>query len=675
MPLLFLAATTDPILPVPVVLPGEGFKTWILRINGVDQSIRVAKRSLSVELTRGARGVMKLDLVDVEKGSAAFRAKLDQEVTFDVEADRRFGGYINDIGESPISGISGGTKQSITAGSYEQLFDQIDLTAEFGTRLVPILNSVGAPAMLTTDGAHGFVTGTRVQISNHLSASPDINGIWIATVAGPVNFTIPVNLVAPGGAGTVRQVWRLREVLQYIQATVLAPYGITLDPDMDEGPYMDPMSFVNATITDVWNTITTQTGRMFRLSGTKVLSNFVPGTRYAPLAFSAGVNVNGPAQVSVSRAQYANRIVLTIGGTQKIPTTQFFVAAAGGGVHRYVTDYPASLDISDPWPTELFVDGLALGPISWGEDVSFGWVWDYASHTLIDKGTAPIPAGSLIWVGYTIQYPISIVEFDPEDVRMPPLGSGPKTKRLDAPGVYNMDQGRSIARFELRKAMTDTRRLVFGSVGGFALPGDLAPCDVPSRIVEGFWMIESVKQSLMAPKLFYYEYTFTEGNALPATWQDSIKDLTGQSGTASGSVGGTTQVISTSLPPMPAIPPAQAAYFLGGPGNVADQGAAGEWIPVTGRPIGSTAIQIEPKVTGAAKVHVRLKARNAAIGVTARLYDATDAAEVGISAKVIAQVWTTQTFDVHVIAGHAYELHMQPDTPNEDVFASGYLQQ
>jgi len=58
------------------------------------------------------------------------------------------------------------------------------------------------PTEITTDGAHGLVTGDHVIIADDTS-TPSLNGEHVVTVTDTDTFTIPVEVTTAGDAGTV----------------------------------------------------------------------------------------------------------------------------------------------------------------------------------------------------------------------------------------------------------------------------------------------------------------------------------------------------------------------------------------------------------------------------------------------------------------------------------------
>lgn len=83
---------------------------------------------------------------------------------------------------------------------------------------VDILTSSQAnPSVITTDGAHGLVTGDTVEIAGHTGSTPDINGVHAVTVTGEDTFTIAVNVTVAGADGTVTRMSSRNGLAAYLQ--------------------------------------------------------------------------------------------------------------------------------------------------------------------------------------------------------------------------------------------------------------------------------------------------------------------------------------------------------------------------------------------------------------------------------------------------------------------------
>jgi hypothetical protein len=81
------------------------------------------------------------------------------------------------------------------------------LKSQAHTRATVTSSSVANPTVLTTDAAHGFVTGDTVIISGHSGSTPAIAGSYVATVVTTTTFTIPVAVTVAGTGGLAIVEW------------------------------------------------------------------------------------------------------------------------------------------------------------------------------------------------------------------------------------------------------------------------------------------------------------------------------------------------------------------------------------------------------------------------------------------------------------------------------------
>lgn len=84
-------------------------------------------------------------------------------------------------------------------GSYRPALDADVIFTEF----VPIISSsVANPSVITTEIAHGLVTGQNATIVGHSGSTPDVNGLHKVTVISETTFSIEVNVTVAGTGGT-----------------------------------------------------------------------------------------------------------------------------------------------------------------------------------------------------------------------------------------------------------------------------------------------------------------------------------------------------------------------------------------------------------------------------------------------------------------------------------------
>lgn len=105
--------------------------TWSLTIAGTDRTSLVARKSLKFTHIRGSRGTLTCDIETSVSDNTAFRPALDQEVKLTINGTVVFGGFITNTSDQPIAGMRGGTKTTITVGSYDMMLDRAYVTHSF----------------------------------------------------------------------------------------------------------------------------------------------------------------------------------------------------------------------------------------------------------------------------------------------------------------------------------------------------------------------------------------------------------------------------------------------------------------------------------------------------------------------------------------------------------------
>ncbi|HUV73869.1 MAG TPA: hypothetical protein VMW79_06145 [Anaerolineae bacterium] len=105
-------------------------------------------------------------------------------------------------------------------------------TAGTGGTAQPIVaivsSSVADPSVITTETAHGFVTGDWVVIAGHVGSTPDINKAYIVTYVGPTSFTIPEDVTVGGTGGTVTRTSTVLGLSAYLHLLAFAGTDVTV---------------------------------------------------------------------------------------------------------------------------------------------------------------------------------------------------------------------------------------------------------------------------------------------------------------------------------------------------------------------------------------------------------------------------------------------------------------
>jgi Flp pilus assembly protein TadG len=82
-------------------------------------------------------------------------------------------------------------------------------------------SSVASPTVITTEEAHGFVSGETATIEDHEDSAPDLNGSHVVTVTSTTTFTVPVAVTVAGTGGSVEVPWDIDTVPASVQTAIL----------------------------------------------------------------------------------------------------------------------------------------------------------------------------------------------------------------------------------------------------------------------------------------------------------------------------------------------------------------------------------------------------------------------------------------------------------------------
>jgi hypothetical protein len=174
----------------------------------------------------------------------------------------------------------------------------------------------GNPTVVQTAGEHGFATGDTIMIREVAYASGGgivahpVNGQRVVTVISSLQFSVPVDSSASpsGQGGSVRAMALLRDIVISLQPA-LSEHGITVDPLMADGPWLEKIAFDEMSIADILRYITSTTGWLHRLLPEGVLQFFEPGSVVAPFQFTAE-RVESGLKIRKERSTKANRVIV-----------------------------------------------------------------------------------------------------------------------------------------------------------------------------------------------------------------------------------------------------------------------------------------------------------------------------------------------------------------------------
>ena len=202
---------------------------------------------------------------------------------------------------------------------------------------------------------------------------------------------------------------------------------------------------------------------------------FQIGTKVAPFTLStANSNMRGGVRWSKTRTKRVNRVFVRFGKEQQVEKFETF----------YVSDPIQSFAL--PYPEKIAdrgyitINGIVV-PIGPGTN----WV---ITRTNLLAVTAPSP-GDVIEVFYTVQFPVVMSVFDPDDIN----ANGAHETVVDLPDTFDIFTANEHGMAMLRKWKSIPRTLTLRTREGFVLPGTVIPINIPERgISSGNWLVTSM---------------------------------------------------------------------------------------------------------------------------------------------------------------------------------------
>ncbi|HXG70387.1 MAG TPA: hypothetical protein VNJ04_07220 [Gemmatimonadaceae bacterium] len=446
-------------------------------------------------------------------------------------------------------------------------------------------------------------------------------------------------------------------VLGDIVAQLPASLGITLDATQAAGPTLTaPFSWEDMKASEAVREITRRTGWTGQLSPLKALKMSAPGGTSAPYLLTDGGPNCRMASWRDSARTPANRVVIHCGpsGTAATTTQQWI---ANGVATSWVTDIPAA----DPAPSLLTVDnGVTRYQATIGTGAQF--TWDRDTHK-IAVGTAPVPAAGTILTlgptvafpgasGFTGQYPFTIIAAS---------GATPViTEVRSYPEITEYARGVETAAGVLAELDQQPRELSVMSLEHGWRPGQALTVNLSILALIATFTVGPVDIALTTDEWWKYQFTALESTIHQGSALDFWRErFGGSSGVAVITGSGGSSSPSTVL---------SSPAFLGGSRSTAITPNPAAWKPVPDY------VTFTAPASFSGRIRVELKARNAAVSATARLYNITTAAAVATTSAVTATAFTEVTAVGAITAGHAYRLEVLTSGAGEGVFAIGNLE-
>lgn len=461
----------------------------------------------------------------------------------------------------------------------------------------------------------------------------------------------------------------LEDILDDIVTAKLGGYGITYTPSAT-GINIEPFTCENKRVSDLLRDLAARASRRIEVSPTKVLTVSSYGAASATSITDATPNCLDLTW-SDSTDIAPTKIILICGsGTRQ--TSESFVGSDGvvsSGASHFTTNYPATLDYHGYWPNLITVNGTNT-PVGW-EPVTpmvkdggpFEWVWDAVNHRLKHDDTtfgAVAGATTITNVRYTIAYPFTY-EAD--------SGASPAIEEvLVRPDILYREHAVQLAPSLLAQRGVDSIDLKIHTLSSQFVLGEKVTVNITARGgLNDDFLIVNHTTIIYSDHNWHYNLDAVNADEFRGDYVDDWREMSGDpiggGNTAvsivsggSGSSGGTPTVVASPI-----------WVYLGGSKSTSIAANPAAWVQVV------NGIDYHPKVSFTAEVRVVIWARNAGVGVTARLHNVTDGTSVS-SSKVTSTTPTSEVFIATIEAGKEYQLELLSDTDGEGVYGYGSLQ-
>lgn len=424
----------------------------------------------------------------------------------------------------------------------------------------------------------------------------------------------------------------LETVMNDIVAALPVAYGITVDAGQVTGPMLAPFSWDRKRASDGVRELSDRSGYVSNVSPLKAWKMFVPGTDAAPFALTDSNAHCETFSWSDSDRIPANHVTVIAGPSAVASATQTWIQA--GAATSWVVDIPAAVGAAPPG--YVTVNGVfrTVGP-------GAAYTWNDVTGTLT-LGTDPTPTnGWSIVLIYNAQFPFAVTAT---------TGATPEIQFQQAyPDVTSYDQAQEIAagllaQLNQQPRAADVATRDVGWAPGQALTVALTARMTASFVLTGLTISLQVKQP--AP-VWVYNFPATESATYQGSYLDQWRALTGggSSGVSTVSGGGGSTTVTVLSSPV----------YMGGASTISVTNPTTKKLIPNAVPYVATA-----SFTG--RLRVRIRARDAAVGVKAVISDGT----IDTSTSVVtSQTFSDVTVIVAITAGQTYRVYLQNNTAGD----------
>lgn len=498
-------------------------------------------------------------------------------------------------------------------------------------------------------------------------------------------------------------------------ATALLPYltGVTIDAGWtDPGPDMPELVWTDTYVQAALDELSTRSGWLRNIDYSKVLKFFEAGTVSAPWNIADTdypPKTIGDMTVTPTRIDYANRIIVKFMGVARVANVLLLATSnfangetvtIGGQVYTFQTvltdvsgnvliganteaslgnlnaainhagggNYAASTPVhASVTSYMLFPDRMLARAITAGAAGNSIAVTDTAANAdWVGEGN--VPKSTLTGGGDAALTGRAQVD-DLVEQALP--GVGIYTSIVEAENVYTYESAIALGNAIVAFSVITFRTIEYETDVKGLFPGMMQTIQRTSRGLNDTCLITSVNRRQLEGSLLRCSVSLVVGDTFKADrWRNQYKKWAGGGGSAALSFSGT--VVSGG-----SSGGGRSVYFLGGTPEVWVQSPTPTWVAASGGVDGQGGIEylIDTTVRGSTIGTVRVRLRAASGNVTARLWNVTTSAQVGISAAVTSTTFVLKTFSVSLTAGaNVYRLELLPSAANTDVNGVGYFE-
>jgi len=555
-------------------------------IAGVDKTSYIKLESLKIQMQYRAAWSASFDTKDILSTASAYVPTLNDTVVVADGATTVFRGWVFGLGHGPIDAPNTGTLVRVSCKAYDALLDAILVDKTYGTDPLGIANSsVASPTSITTVQPHGYVTGDRVIIEDHVGSTAAVNGTHAVTVTSHSTFTVAVNNLSSGGGGTVRKVTRSNVIVDDLHDTYLSGRGVSLDT-LSTGDDISKLVLKDVPLREALDLLTTNTGWPYRITPDPELQFFSVGDKTLSYSLTyANGNEQGPVTWEKHRQRYVNKVTLRYGSDGVVAKTDTITLDAStvvfplkytpatdvNGVilstgyvnENATTNYPLALlsdivssSVANPTTiTTLQPHGLDTGSTHSvviqshsGSTPAISGTYT-ATVTGLRSFTIPVnvtvagTGGSVYESGFTwLYYPttnslfrvgagtseqIALFTYSAQFPQAVTAidGAGDWEGVFKAPDIYDTDAAQQLADGLLRKELATPQTVTLQTRQGFVMPGDVIALAYTDRAVASAdYLVQQVSMSTDTTQQFIYQITAVSGEEFKDTALDIQRD-------------------------------------------------------------------------------------------------------------------------------------------------------